>query len=672
MTKKTDKFLHLALSLILFITINVNAQTIWTCTEETDQSPTICLDQEGRELILDMNDQDFSLKILGSDFIMIADIPEAKVNIKGKDGTYISTLIDKEDGTRVIMEMDEKTNPIGKEIEYFFTEASEKDFKYYKGEHALDEDGNLVWEGGGYLEYKDGSTYDGEFKDDNREGSGVFIFADGGKFVGDFWKDQAIYGTFTYINGDIYTGEFWDGGRHGLGELIYVNGDRYNGNWVEDKKHGVGASYFSDEEKHLGNYLNGLPHGPGTYYYSPTKHTKMFIGTYKEGKVIDGTYIDKEDRPESSGMRKDNYLHGPGVEYTYKKDGSISSIITGSFKEGYCHGICNEFYSDGSGFKGEYVDGSRNGFGEFTSRFFSTQGLANSMGIQGKGKQKILELNAEWEGPFLDDKKNGQGVITFLEDGLKYSATYENDEYVGSLEELSLDNFKNNKRIALVIGNDDYFSNPLQYAVADSRGISRALQDAGFDVTHITNTTQEEFLNALYNFERKIKLAGKNTDVLFYYAGHASQVRGVNYLNPVDTVINRESQLEIKSINMNRVFEVLNQSLDGVKIAVLDACRNNPFASSLRSSKSGLAQMNAPPGTIIAYSTAPGETAVDGSSGSLGIYTASLIGAIRKPGIKIEEVFKETRKNVVTLTRGEQIPWESSSLISDFYFIKKD
>ena len=104
----------------------------------------------------------------------------------------------------------------------------------------------------------------------------------------------------------------------------------------------------------------------------------------------------------------------------------------------------------------------------------------------------------------------------------------------------------------------------------------------------------------------------------------------------------------------------------------MDACRNNPFASSLRSSKSGLAQMNAPPGTIIAYSTAPGETAVDGSSGSLGIYTASLIGAIRKPGIKIEEVFKETRKNVVTLTRGEQIPWESSSLISDFYFIKKD
>ena len=119
MTKKTDKYIHLALSLSLFTTININAQTIWTCSEETDQSPTICLNQEGRELILDINDQDFSLKILGSDFIMNFDIPEAIGNIKGKDGTYISTLIDKEDGTRAIIEMDEKTNFIGKETEYF-------------------------------------------------------------------------------------------------------------------------------------------------------------------------------------------------------------------------------------------------------------------------------------------------------------------------------------------------------------------------------------------------------------------------------------------------------------------------------------------------------------------------------------------------------------------------
>ena len=82
--------------------------------------------------------------------------------------------------------------------------------------------------------------------------------------------------------------------------------------------------------------------------------------------------------------------------------------------------------------------------------------------------------------------------------------------------------------------------------------------------------------------------------------------------------------------------------------------------------------MSAPPGTIIAYSTAPGETAIDGSSKGFGIYTGSLIEAINQPGLRIEEVFKETRKSVVSVTKGQQIPWDSSSLISDFYFVKEN
>jgi hypothetical protein len=671
MTKQTGKFLYIALSLSLFITININAQTIWTCSEETDQSPTICLNQEGRELILDINDQDFSLKILGLDFIMNFEIPEAIGNIKGKDGTYISTLINKEDGTRAIIEMDEKTNFIGKETEYFFTKASEKGFKYYKGEYVLNDDGEVLWEGNGFLEYQDGSIYKGEFKEDERHGYGIFTSADGQDYKGEFWQDNAINGTFTYSDGAEYSGEWWGKDRHGIGEHLYSDGTRYVGNWVKNKRHGLGTLYLENGEKHVGSYFNDYQHGEGIYYYLKTKPVKLFVGSYKEGKVSEGIYIDHKDRPQSIGMMKDNLVHGSASYYDYNEDGSIKSIISGNFKEGSCHGICNELYSDGSSFKGEYVNGKRNGLGEFDGRWTSSYGFIDEKGLQGDGKQRDTETNTEWEGSFIDGKKNGQGVLTFLSDGSRFNATFEDDKYIG-LDDLSLENFRDNKRIALVVGNDDYLSNPLQYAVADSRGISSALQDAGFDVTHITDTTQEAFLNALYNFERKIKLAGKNADVLFYYAGHASQVRGVNYLNPVDTIINREIDLEIKSININRVFEVLNQSVDGVKIAILDACRNNPFASSLRSAKSGLAQMNAPPGTIIAYSTAPGETAVDGVSGGLGIYTGSLIGAIREPGIKIEEVFKETRKNVVTLTRGEQIPWESSSLISDFYFIKKD
>ena len=113
--------------------------------------------------------------------------------------------------------------------------------------------------------------------------------------------------------------------------------------------------------------------------------------------------------------------------------------------------------------------------------------------------------------------------VTFLDDGSKFSATFNEDEYIG-LDELSLEALQRNKRVALIIGNDEYLSNPLQFAVKDSQGMADILENAGFEVIHIKNATQEIFLDSLYDFQRKIKQYGKSTDVLFYYAGHASQV----------------------------------------------------------------------------------------------------------------------------------------------------
>ena len=157
---------------------------------------------------------------------------------------------------------------------------------------------------------------------------------------------------------------------------------------------------------------------------------------------------------------------------------------------------------------------------------------------------------------------------------------------------------------------------------------------------------------------------------LFYYAGHASQVDGINYLNPVDTVIRDESDLELESINARKILNILDTNREGIKIMILDACRNNPFKTFSRSSDLGLAQMDAPSGTFIAYSTSPGKIALDGSAGNYSFYTGSLISNIAIPGMTIEEVFKNTRRDVVRLTSREQIPWEASSLLGDFYFQK--
>ncbi len=655
----------------LLFSINIDAQTIWNCIEDNnDENVFICKNEDNLKIILNRSDQNFSLKVLGDNFTANIETEEVKGQIKTVNEKYYTSLYIKGYATRKI-EIDHKLNFIGAEIEYFYDDSTDSNYKYYRGEYKVNDQGEVIITGDGFAEMRYGGTYKGKFKDNQRNGRGEWALGNE-KFVGQFENDLAISGEILYEDGSKYIGTFNGGKKHGFGEYIYLTGDRYIGAYQNNLMNGIGTYFYKNGARYEGEFFNDNFHGEGAYYYSKESALKSFVGIYKNGIPYKGIFTYSNGKPLHKGSYdNEGSLHGEGADYFYKEDGSLNGILKGNFKNGDCHGFCSELYADGSSFKGEYVNGERQGLGVLQTNYETHSGYFDQNGLQGNGIFKESKLNYEWEGPYENSKRNGQGVLTFLDDKSKYSVTFENDIYIG-LEDLTLENLSTNRRLALVIGNDDYVSNPLQFAVADSLGIAGALEEVGFDVTHIINTTQEDFLNALYDFKRKILLSGKNTDVLFYYAGHASQVRGINYLNPIDSVINRESQLEIMSININRVFEVLNESVDGVKIAVLDACRNNPFASSLRSAKSGLAQMNAPPGTIIAYSTAPGETAIDGSSGGLGIYTGSLIGSIRKSDIKIEEVFKETRKTVVNMTQGQQIPWESSSLITDFYFLKED
>jgi len=146
------------------------------------------------------------------------------------------------------------------------------------------------------------------------------------------------------------------------------------------------------------------------------------------------------------------------------------------------------------------------------------------------------------------------------------------------------------------------------------------------------------------------------------------QVNGNNYLIPVDAIINSENEVRYKAMDAGLVLAKMEQAKSDVNIFIMDACRDNPFARSFRSASKGLAQVDAPTGTIIAYATAPGKTASDGEGGN-GVYTESLIEALETPGLKVEEVFKKVRKLVIEKTDKVQVPWESSSLVGDFHFV---
>jgi hypothetical protein len=166
------------------------------------------------------------------------------------------------------------------------------------------------------------------------------------------------------------------------------------------------------------------------------------------------------------------------------------------------------------------------------------------------------------------------------------------------------------------------------------------------------------------------EFGGKLSDgsvALFFYAGHGMQVRGKNYLIPVDAEILSEAAVSSEAADADQLLDKLAPAR--VSMVILDACRNNPFERKFRSGGGGgLAQMNAPAGILVAYATAPGKTASDGA-GRNGLYTQELLRAMSEPNRKVEDVFKRVRTNVLKKSGETQIPWESSSLTGDFYFM---
>ena len=220
------------------------------------------------------------------------------------------------------------------------------------------------------------------------------------------------------------------------------------------------------------------------------------------------------------------------------------------------------------------------------------------------------------------------------------------------------------QRLALVIGNGAYKEAPLPNPLNDAADMAKALEASGFSVIKRENATLREMHLALREFGDRL---GRQSTGLFYFAGHGMQVRGRNYLLPVDADIAREDEVAFAALDLGAVMEKLDSAKNPVNIVVLDACRNNPFGTRLQATAKGLAQVEAPPGTLIAFATAPGSTAADGG-GRNGLYTHHLVRQIDRPGVAIEEVFKAVRANVRTESKNLQIPWESTSLESEFVF----
>ena len=227
-------------------------------------------------------------------------------------------------------------------------------------------------------------------------------------------------------------------------------------------------------------------------------------------------------------------------------------------------------------------------------------------------------------------------------------------------------------RIALVIGNSTYQAvTALPNPANDARAMTDLLKSAGFEVVSAPDLTQSEMRRTIGEFAGKASALGRDTVTLVFYAGHGLQVDGENFLVPVDARIGKEADVPLQAVRLNDVINALSAVPSKTRVFFMDACRNNPFSEINRTSGRGLAIVDAPSGSLVSYSTAPGprrRTATAPTRRSpLRCSTVA-----KDPGVPIEQALKRVRYLVHDATNNQQTPWESSSLISDFYFFPAD
>ncbi|WP_334359956.1 MULTISPECIES: caspase family protein [unclassified Bradyrhizobium] len=229
------------------------------------------------------------------------------------------------------------------------------------------------------------------------------------------------------------------------------------------------------------------------------------------------------------------------------------------------------------------------------------------------------------------------------------------------------------KRVAFVVGNGAYKNvAPLPNPSVDAKAMAAALRNVGFEVVEGSNLTRDKMTERLLDFGKK----AQGADVaLFFYAGHGIAISGTNYLLPIDADIKSEMDVKLgAAINIDLTLEQTMGDAK-VKLVFLDACRDNPFAAKIKSNsatrsvnvQTGLAEMKSGEGTLIAFATGPGQTALDGQEGNNSPFTRALLANLTQPGVEIQQAMTKVRAQVNEETNKGQLPWGHTNLIGSVY-----
>jgi hypothetical protein len=573
-----------------------------------------------------------------------------------------------------------------------------------------------IFEGQGNLALPDGQSFTGQFVQGKYHGRGTLISNNGDRYIGEFREGfRHGQGIFTSTSGERFQGEFRDGRYHGKGSLATHQGVEYTGEFRDGLFHGRGTLAFRDGSRYEGDFRAGQRNGLGVF---TNLEGERYQGDYRDDKRNGQGQLTRKDGEVYVGEFRDDTLYGKGL-YTFPN----GEKYEGEFQNDRFNGRGTYTYRDGSTYTGEFRDGNLDGRGTFTSTsgekyvgeyrrnkrdgrgvlFFQSgnryvgdfrEGKPSGLGIEYLPSGVLVKSGSWIDGALVADAAlessqfpfdpgtgsaspsptSGASSATVSTSSVNAALVAAEKERIAAIEREKRAQEQKRKdeerrallgrRLALVIGNASYQVSPLKNPENDANDVSQALKESGFTVIDIRNGSLGKMRQAIRQFGDMLV----DHDVgLVYYSGHGVEVNGKNYMLPVNADIQREDEVADQSVDVGLVLEKMATANKAVNILILDACRDDPFGRGFRSRSKGLAVLDAPRGTLIAYATSPGRVADDGQ-GRNSPYTRNLVRYMKVPNKPVEAMFKDVRRAVQQDTKGAQTPWENTSLSGDFFF----
>jgi len=219
------------------------------------------------------------------------------------------------------------------------------------------------------------------------------------------------------------------------------------------------------------------------------------------------------------------------------------------------------------------------------------------------------------------------------------------------------------ERFALVIGNGAYKTKPIKQAVADARAVKNRLQEMGFSVVYRENLGENDIEATLNEFRDRLEAGAQ---ALFFYSGHAMQLNGVNYLSPVDTKVESGKDVQLQSLNLNHVLDIMNNAGTQPNLVFLDASRKSPFSNKVHKGVFGLAKVEPAAGMLISYANGLGRFAEDGD-GASSLYTENLLAAMNEIDTPIQSLMARFGEKVAQVSMGKQLPWLADRIGGDYF-----